>query len=59
MRGKENEIKSISASNIRAEADMTEFDGTGSFDAPLIFYVDGYSNVGVVGSYTAYVTVHN
>jgi hypothetical protein len=49
---------SITASNVRAVADLSALgSSTGQFSVPVDIYVDGFSNVGAMGSYSVLVSL--
>ena len=53
IRGTEEQLALIDAANIRAVADMTDYEiTTGSINPPVKIYVDGVTDVGAVGEYT-------
>lgn len=58
IRGYEEEINELVASNIRAVADLSVV-GTskGQYLVPVEIYVDGYTNVGAMGDYSVLVTI--
>jgi YbbR domain-containing protein len=58
LRGSTDVMDSISASNIRAVADLSALgSSTGQFSVPVDIYVDGFSNVGAMGSYSVLVSI--
>ena len=58
IRGPEEVMESISASNVRAVADLSFLaNSTGMFSVPVQIYVDGFSNVGAMGTYTVLVSI--
>lgn len=58
VRGPELLMNSISASNIRVAVDLgTLGNTTGQFSVPVDIYVDGFSDVGAMGSYTVLVSL--
>lgn len=55
IRGKENVLNNISASNIYAVADLSELGNTtGIVSAPVKIYIDGTADAGAVGKYGDY-----
>ena len=53
IRGTEEQLSQLTAENIRAVADLSDYkDSTGSFMPPVKIYVDGFVDVGAVGTYT-------
>ena len=51
LRGKEEVLANIKAENIRAVADLADFnESTGTYMAPVRIYVDGYTDVGALKS---------
>lgn len=58
IRGLEEEVKELSSGNIRAVADLAAVGGsTGQYLVPVEVYVDGFSNVGAMGTYSVLVTI--
>jgi YbbR domain-containing protein len=58
LRGSTDVMDSISASNIRAVADLSALgSSTGQFSVPVDIYVDGFTNVGAMGSYSVLVSI--
>ena len=58
IRGVETEINELASSNIRAVADLSVVGtATGQYLVPVEIYVDGYSDVGAMGSYSVLVTI--
>jgi YbbR domain-containing protein len=58
LRGPSDVMGSITASNIRAVADLSSLGtSTGQFSVPVDIYVDGFSNVGAIGSYSVLVSI--
>lgn len=58
LRGKEELLSQIKADNIRAVADLTDFDeSTGTYMAPVKIYVDGYTDVGALGEYSVSIEI--
>lgn len=58
LRGDATVMDSIVASNIRAVADLSGLGNTtGQFSVPVDIYVDGFSDVGAVGTYSVLVTL--
>jgi hypothetical protein len=58
VRGVEDEIDQLVASNIRAVADLsTVSSATGQYLVPVTIYVDGFADVGAMGSYSVLVTI--
>jgi hypothetical protein len=54
----EDEIDQLVASNIRAVADLsTVSSATGQYLVPVSIYVDGFADVGAMGSYSVLVTI--
>lgn len=53
LRGTEEQLKEIRNENLRAVADLADYDeSVGSYNAPVKIYVDGFTGVGAVGEYT-------
>ena len=58
IRGTAEKLEELSAENIRAVADLTDYrDASGSFMAPVKIYCDGVSDVGAIGKYTITVNI--
>lgn len=58
IRGVESEINELVAGSIRAVADLSVVGtSTGQYLVPVEIYVDGFSNVGAMGSYSVLVTI--
>ena len=58
IRGTEEELDALSADNIRAVADLTDYiDSTGTFMPQVKVYIDGFVDVGAVGKYTVTVNL--
>ena len=58
VRGPSDVIDTITASNIRAVADLSSVGtSTGQFSVPVDVYVDGFSGVGAMGSYNVLVSI--
>jgi YbbR domain-containing protein len=58
LRGSADVMGSITASNVRAVADLSALgSSTGQFSVPVDIYVDGFSNVGAMGSYSVLVSL--
>ena len=56
-RASSEDVKKISANNVRIVADMTEFTQPGTYQVPVEVYFDGFSGAGVIGDYTVAVTL--
>ena len=56
-RASSEDVKRISANNVRIVADMTEFTQPGTYQVPVEVYFDGFSGAGVIGDYTVAVTL--
>lgn len=53
LRGTEEQLETLRAESIRAVADLTDYKGSvGTFMPTVKIYVDGYTDVGPIGSYT-------
>lgn len=50
-------IDNISASSVRAVADLSGYKSTGTLSVPVKVYIDGYSNAGVMDEYQIVVSV--
>lgn len=58
LRGLPEELQNVKAENIRAVADLTDYNETTGLQlVPVKIYVDGVTNVGAVGSYTISVEI--
>lgn len=58
VRGDSNVIGTITANNIRAVADLSSLGNTtGQFNVPVDVYIDGFSDVGAMGTYTVMVSL--
>lgn len=58
IRGKADEVRSLSALNIRAIADLTEYGtATGVVEVPVRVSISSSTGVGAVGEYTVYVNI--
>lgn len=58
LRGPSEVMDTISTSNIRAVADLSFLgSSTGMFSVPVTIYVDGFTNVGAMGSYSVMVSI--
>lgn len=58
VRAPEEVIDDISATNIRAVADLTNFaDTVGDMTVPVKIYIAGHSDAGVIGDYTIFVSL--
>ncbi len=58
LRGPAEVMDTVSVSNIRAVADLSFLgNSTGMFSVPVQIYVDGFSNVGAMGTYSALVSI--
>lgn len=58
LRGSESALRGVSAVNVRAVADLSEYgSATGIFAVPVKIYVDGTTGVGAIGEYTIYINL--
>ena len=58
VRGPSDVMDAVTASSIRAVADLSSIGtSTGQFSVPVDVYVDGFSGVGAMGSYSVLVSV--
>lgn len=57
LRGPAETIDAMTASSIRAVADLSGLNGTGQFTVAADIYIDGVSDVGAMGSYSILVTI--
>lgn len=59
VRGLEDEINELAESNIRAVADLSGINNaTGRFQVPVEIYVDGFADVGAIGTYRVYISIY-
>lgn len=58
LRGSEESLSQVKAENIRAVADLTDFDeSTGTYMAPVKIYIDGFTDVGALGEYSVSIEI--
>lgn len=57
IRGKEEELEGIDASQIRIVADLSEITTVGTYPVLVKVYLDAASSVGVVGEYNVFVNI--
>ena len=57
VRGREEDLDLISASQLRIVADLSEYTSPGTYSVPVRVYLDSSSTVGVIGEYTITVTI--
>ena len=58
LRGSEKSLSQVKAENIRAVADLTDFDeSTGTYMAPVKIYIDGFTDVGALGEYSVSIEI--
>ena len=58
LRGSEKTLSQVKAENIRAVADLTDFDeSTGTYMAPVKIYIDGFTDVGALGEYSVSIEI--
>ena len=58
LRGKEEMLSQVKAENIRAVADLADFDeSTGTYMAPVKIYIDGFTDVGALGEYSVSIEI--
>ena len=57
VRGREEDLDLISASQLRIVADLSEYTSPGTYSVPVRAYLDSSSTVGVIGEYTITVTI--
>ena len=57
LRGPDASVKAVANNNIRVVADLSGVTTVGAIEVPVEILVDGFSDVGAVGEYTAYVTI--
>ncbi len=57
LRGAASSLAEVSPNNIRIVADLSEVTTTGTVVAPAIVYVDGFTDVGAIGTYEMYLRI--
>ena len=57
LRGLDAELDALSGENLLVTADLSGIQGAGSYTVPATVTINGYSNVGVKGSYQVIVNV--
>lgn len=58
LRGSEESLPQVKAENIRAVADLADFDeSTGTYMAPVKIYIDGFTDVGALGEYSVSIEI--
>ncbi len=58
LRGSEELLSQVKAENIRAVADLADFDeSTGTYLAPVKIYIDGFTDVGALGEYSVSIEI--
>ena len=57
IRGKEEDLAAINASQIRIVADLSDMTTTGQISVPVRVYLDTNRSVGVIGEYTIVVNI--
>ncbi len=58
LRGSADALAGVTAENVRAVADLTEFGtATGFFSVPVKLYVDGTTSVGAIGEYKLFIQI--
>ncbi len=58
LRGSEEQLAKVKAENIRAVADLADFDeSTGTYMAPVKIYIDGFTDVGALGEYSVSIDI--
>lgn len=58
LRGSEESLSQVKAENIRAVADLADFDeSTGTYMAPVKIYIDGFTDVGALGEYSVSIEI--
>ena len=58
LRGTAEALEGVSAENVRAVADLTEFGtATGFCSVPVKVYVDGTTSVGAIGEYKMFIQI--
>ena len=57
LRGPIDQVSKVSANNIRAVADLSNYTKPGTYEVPVTIYIDGYSAVGVLETRTITVSL--
>lgn len=57
VRGREEDLNAIDASQLRIVADMSEISTVGTYSVPVKVYLDASSKVGVIGEYSIVVNI--
>ena len=57
FRASTDDIRKISANNVRIIADMSEYTQPGTYQVPVDVTFDGFADAGVIGEYTVAVTL--
>ena len=57
VRGREEDLDAIDASQLRIVADMSEISTVGTYSIPVKVYLDAISKVGVIGEYSIVVNI--
>lgn len=52
IRGPADEVAQVTAEDIRVVVDLEEYTSDGTYYVPAIVFVDGFDNVGAIGSYS-------
>ena len=50
IRGPADEVAQVTAEDIRVVVDLEEYTSDGTYYVPAIVFVDGFDNVGAIGS---------
>lgn len=50
LRGPADEVEQVTAEDVRVVVDLEEYTSNGTYSVPAIVFVDGYDNVGAIGS---------
>lgn len=59
VRSSPEDLKTIAANHLRVVADMTEFTQAGTYQVPVVIYIDGHPDAGVIGEYSIAVSVRS
>lgn len=50
LRGPADEVEQVTAEDVRVVVDLEEYTSNGTYSVPAMVFVDGYDNVGAIGS---------
>ena len=57
IRGPSEDVEQVSSNNVRAVADLTNYNKPGTYEVPVTIYIDGFPNVGIIGEKTISVSL--